>query len=1634
MKNIAFIDTEISINSKSIQDIGAVKSNGSIFHSGNPTGLTEFLADTEYLCGHNIIHHDMKYLQPIIGSRKTHKLIDTLYLSPLLFPKKPYHHLLKDDKIQTDELNNPVNDSQKAQILLVDELQAFGSLPTELQNIFYALLCEYEEFKDFFSYMDFSPKIQGRGFLNLLRRNGSPYSENDILHLIKTFFKGRICEHAPIPDMLRRNPVELAYALALINTDDNLSILPRWIVKNYPMTYDLIGLLKNHPCEENCDYCRQQLDIHKALKKYFGYDQYRTFNGEALQEKAVQAAVNGKSLVAIFPTGGGKSLTFQIPAMIAGATVNGLTVVISPLQSLMKDQVDNLCKAGFSGAVTVNGLLSPIERSDAYRRIQDGSASLLYISPEMLRSRTIESMLQARNVVRFVIDEAHCFSAWGQDFRIDYLYIGDFIQRLQKNKANGESIAVSCFTATAKQKVVSDIRDYFKDKLNLELEIFASNANRENLTYTILYKRNEEEKYNALRLLIEEKNCPTIVYASRTKRTIELAAKLTRDGLPAKPFNGKMDSKEKIENQESFINNDVRIIVATSAFGMGVDKKDIGMVIHYDISDSLESYIQEAGRAGRDTSMKAECFVLYNENDLDRHFVLLNQTKLSMNEIQQVWTAIKRMTGPRNRICCSALEIARMAGWDSTTSELETRVRTAIGALENAGYIQRGQNVPHVYATGILAKNMDEAVEKISTSQHLLCDQDKLDAKRIIKSLISSRSIARAGNEDAESRVDYLADILGLKKERVITLIGAMRQDGLLADSMDMSAYILGDDTHKKSQTQLERFSRLENFLLDRITEDEIYDLNLKELNESAEREKVTGVSVKNIRTILHFLTTKHYITKQENKGANCVRVALQMSIKDIRSKFERRHMICQFILEDLYGKAAELASNEENKNKKEIQIPFSVVQLQEKCNSTILEGKAEIEDIEDALLYLNKIEAVRLEGGFLILYNAMQIQRLEMNNLIRYKVEDYTSLHNFYIQKIQQVHIVGEFANMMVRDYEAALQFVNDYFQMDYKKFIHKYFKGDRAEKISRNMTNQRYEQLFGSLSEQQKQIIEDDESKHIVVVAGPGSGKTRVLVHKLASMLTLEDIKHEQLLMVTFSRAAATEFKTRLKELIGNAAAFVEIKTFHSYCFDLIGKIGTLEESTDVVKEAVEKIRNGEVEPERIYKCVLVIDEAQDMDANDFELIKALMEVNDGMRIIAVGDDDQNIYEFRGSSSRFMRQLITQYEARMYELVENFRSSSAIVNFSNIFVRNIHNRLKNNEIRAHFNEHGEVSLFRHKSPNMEHPITDNLIHNGTEGSSCIMTSTNDEALRILGLLTRKNIHAKLIQSNDGMNIYNLIEVRYFLKKLPDPKTTPVIRDKEWEKAKEQLTDKYSKSSCLDNVINMLETFEHFNEKKYWTDLEIFIKESQFEDFYPEQKGSVYVSTIHKTKGREFDNVYIMLNNTDTTKEENLRALYVGFTRARKRLSVHYYGIPLLESIQTATAKNIQVNRAYPEPDEIALQMTMKDVHLDYFIDKKKDIFKLHSGSQLGITSDGLTAVIDNRSIELVRFSKLFCTRLEELRKNGYTPSRAEVRYIVAWKKEDAEEETAVILPNIYLKRLLGADVTWTQTTETKF
>ncbi len=1591
MDNIVFIDLEIDANSKKINDFGAVKGNNTL-HTHDLSEFMNFISNCYYICGHNIISHDLKYLSEQLQGKEFYA-IDTLVLSPLLFPEKPYHALVKDDKLQVEELNNPLNDSIKAKELFYDELNAFYDLNNVQQRIYRSLLEGTEQFKGFFKY------VNCQSSFNL---------EKDI----KREFQNTICINANIDLLIKKCPIELAYALALIHIDDKYSITPPWVYINYPLIENVMKILRNTPCNE-CLYCKENLNIKKKLKQIFGYGDFRKYNDEPLQEMATQAAVDGKSLLAIFPTGGGKSLTFQLPALMAGENSKALTVVISPLQSLMKDQVDNLSKKGIVDAVTINGLLTPVERAEAIERVSSGLATILYISPESLRSKTIEKLLISRNIARFVIDEAHCFSAWGQDFRVDYMYIGDFIKQLQEKKHINHNIPVSCFTATAKQKVISDICEYFKEKLGIELELFATTATRKNLQYVVLYKETDDEKYEALRRLLEYKDCPTIVYVSKTKKSEELAKKLTKDGFPAKAYNGKMEISEKIKNQEAFINNDVKVIVATSAFGMGVDKQDVKLVVHYEISDSLENYVQESGRAGRDQSISAECYVLFNNNDLDKHFILLNQTKLSVSEIQQVWKAIKDFTKFNENICKSALEIARQAGWDDSVSDIETRVRTALAALENAGYIERGKNIPRVYASSILVDNMQQASEIIEKSNKIV-DEQKLQSKRIIKLLISTRSIANAENDDAESRVDYIADKLGIDKKDVIACINLMREEKILADSMDLSIRVKKIDSKNKADVIFNQFIQIERFLISQI-ENGVKSINYKEINDKAVKEGLEFCNPQKLKTVFYFWTIRGFLQKQINISENRDLIFL-ISFDDLKKDLDRRVDLAKFIIRYLFKKAESTYSKTEDKV-----INFSILELQNAYSKNISlfsTGNVSSEELQNTLLYLSKINVLSLEGGFLVIYNSMEIHRLINDNKIQYKHEDYKKLDEFYKQRIQQIHIVGEYAKMMVESYSDALQFVNDYFQMNYKQFLSKYFKGNRLGEINRNITPQKYKELFGELSKVQSEIINDDTSQYIVVAAGPGSGKTRVLVHKLASLMMMEDVKHEQLLMLTFSRAAAVEFKSRLIKLIGNAANFIEIKTFHSYCFDLLGQIGNIEDSANIVRKAADMIESGEVEMGKITKTVLVIDEAQDMDENEYLLVQALIKRNEEMRVIAVGDDDQNIFEFRGSNSEYFNSLITTYKAKKYELIDNYRSSKNIIRLSNEFVKKINNRMKNSFINAVSKEDGYVKIVKHYGENFEIALIEDFVSNKNIGTTCILTGTNDDSVKVLGLLNNRGIKAKLIQSIDGFNLSKLAEMKYFLFLIEKNSKTPVIDNELWNYAVSRLKIRYEHSECLQNCIEILDNFFKINKTKYKTDLEEFIFETNYYDYVNYGQNTVFVSTIHKSKGREFDNVYILLNNYIFNDDESRRAVYVGMTRAKKDLCIHYNGNEF-DEYQKIANEFVYDKTQYEEPQEIIMQLSYKDVFLDYFKNKKNIIKNLTSGQSLIVTEDTLSIKVDGEERKIVKFSQSCIGFINNLREKGYTPIEAEIRFIVAWKGENDTDETMVILPNLKLKKI---------------
>ncbi len=1584
---LIFFDLEIDVKNNRINSIGVVSESDRRLRTDQESKFRVFVRKNrgKFFVGHNIIKHDINYfkttkVQALFTDKNT---IDTLLLSTLLYSERPYHGLIKDDKLRSDSLNNPINDSVNTRILFFDLVDKFNSLNETLKSIYFLLLKDVVGFKGFFNYLKYK-------------------SSGNIFALIKDYYKDRICENVDFNLFYHNHKIELAYTLSLIDTKQVESLFPPWVLKNFSKVEDILKTLKDTPCDK-CNYCDNNLNSIKALKTHFGYSSFREFDGKSLQKDAVERALKKQSLIVVFPTGGGKSLTFQLPAIMNRYTTRGLTVVISPLQSLMKDQVDSLEDKNINISVAISGMLDPIQRKKSIDRVLDGSANILYIAPESLRSKTIERLLLSRQIVRFVIDEAHCFSTWGHDFRVDYLYIADFIKKIQDIKGLDYKIPVSCFTATAKVDVINDIKNYFKTNLDLDLVELTTSSTRENLSYSIIEVNQDDEKYERLRSLLLEKDTPTIIYCSRVKMVEELTKKLWRNNFKANLFHGRLNKEEKIKQQEEFMNGSVNIMVATSAFGMGIDKNNIERVIHYDISDSLENYVQQAGRAGRDQKIKAKCYIFYHEDDLNKHFELLNSTKLNSSEINQMWRGIKSLTKNTDEISKSALELATTAGWDEDKYNIETKVNTAIASLEHVGYIKRKNNSPKVFADSLLIESVIQAKEKMVKS-NIFTEEEMQLATRIIVSLIGSKHRIKAEYEISETRVDFLADMLGVEKSEVINVVNKFREIRILSKDKDLFANIMHGTTTIVPNRYLAQFRAISNFIVNALSLEEFSHFNLKKLKSDLLDVEI-NTDIKIIKKTLNYLELSKTIAI-EKLSIDDIKLKL-INPLDLTKKILKRQITLGYdIVEHLYKKAK--ISEDVRRNNV---LSFSLVALKDDLNMSIgFVGKSyELKEVEDALYFLTKIDALKIEGNFLVIYNPLNIEKIEKNPHKQYTIEDYKKLNSFYEMKKEQIHIIGEYANKMISDKDEANILVQDYFTLDYEDFIDKYFPGKRKTELKHSMTKKRYEELFGKLSKEQKLIIEDKINKRIGVFAGPGSGKTMLLVHKLASILHTEDTKTEELLMLTFSRSAALEFKSRLYDLIGTTAHHVKITTFHSFAFDVIETIGDEKRFDDVITEATEAIINITADTFKITKSVLVIDEAQDMTEAEFELVNALIDFNPGIRVIAVGDEDQNIFEWRGSSSKYLIQIAS--EGKRYELTKNFRSMNNLVLFANLIANRIENRQKRTEIKSAYKEHGNIETYRYNTSNLIVPLVEKVINDKKPGSTCIITRTNEDAVLITGLLNQKGVKTSLIQEKVDFRLFNMKEFRFFYDTIAE-NTEYVVTKNTLEQAFSLFEQEFSQSKNYLFVTQVIKKLlEKYNEI-YLSDLNELFFETFYSDVYDES--NLVVSTFHKAKGKEFDNVYILYDSAKITSDCDRRMFYVGVTRAKDFLSIHSK-----MNYKTISLKNFNYNEnkeEFAEPEYIELLFGHKDLFLEIVKENQKNINKLTTGDKLYLLKDNF---ITEEKTKVGRLSKYAKEKVDELINKNYAVDYVELNSLVYWyDKKGDEKDYLLAFPKISFKK----------------
>jgi len=402
-------------------------------------------------------------------------------------------------------------------------------------------------------------------------------------------------------------------------------------------------------------------DAVASLRQHFGFEDFREG-----QREVIGSILEGKDAVVVMPTGSGKSLCYQLPALI----LDGVTLVVSPLIALMKDQVDALRARGLP-ATFINSSIPESEqlaRIDALRRRE---LKLVYIAPERFRSSRFNSTLQQIPISLFAVDEAHCISTWGHDFRPDYLRLRSVIRSLG-------TVQTLALTATATPYVRSDIIQ----QLGLNKpQTFVSGFDRPNLSIEVVHTEREREKIARIRSLARELRGSGIIYASTRKAVEQVGSKLKALDLKVTEYHAGMTDAQRVRAQDEFMNGRTQMIVATNAFGMGIDKPDIRFVVHYQMPGSIEAYYQEIGRAGRD-GLPSTCVLLFNYADKNTHDFFIEGSYPDISVVKQVYDALAETE--LRRIELSTTEIARRTG-----ERNEMAVQSALYVLERAGHIQR---------------------------------------------------------------------------------------------------------------------------------------------------------------------------------------------------------------------------------------------------------------------------------------------------------------------------------------------------------------------------------------------------------------------------------------------------------------------------------------------------------------------------------------------------------------------------------------------------------------------------------------------------------------------------------------------------------------------------------------------------------------------------------------------------------------------------------------------------------------------------------------------------------------------------------------------------------------------------------
>lgn len=1577
------LDLEVS-HAGNVLKVGAVLGDATFARSGLGVTsntweeLARFSGAASCVLGHNLVRHDLAVLRAHLPQHPLLKLpvIDTLVLSPLAFPENPYHRLVKNYKLVRESVNDPVEDARQAAALFADEFRSFDGLrqtEPELFELLHFLLATPDGENDLLA-----PGLEK--LFGALR--GVRPTPDRALAICRQMFARFACASVPVDESLVQTTAQrhaLAYTLTWLRVAGSNSVLPPWVRIEHPLTGQLIRRLREESCASpDCTYCRRVHNAHEQLQSFFDLPDFRpvpaSASGGSLQRDIVESGMRDESLLAILPTGGGKSLCFQLPALIRNYRRGALTIVISPLQALMKDQVDGLVRrTGTLFAAALYGLLTPPERGDVLRRIVMGDVALLYVSPEQLRNKSFRDAIAQREIGCWVFDEAHCLSKWGHDFRPDYLYAGRFIREFSV-KHGGTIPPIACFTATAKQDVKEEILKFFQDETGRGLRLFEGGVERNNLRFEVQMITGHT-KLERVHDLLADRLEPgragvAIVFRATREATVGTAEFLQAKGWRAAHFHAGLIPPEKKRIQDEFLGGDLQVICATNAFGMGIDKEDVRLVIHADTPGSLENYLQEAGRAGRDGQL-AECVLLYDEADCEQQFRMGALSELSRRDIAQILRGLRKaVRGEKEEIVITTGEILRDEDVETSIAleerSADTKVRTAISWLERAGFIHRDENVTQMFQARLLVRTLVEAEAKM-TALNLSAHEQALW-------LAILRELMNAGPTESLTvdRLALLPELISYSQRgpsganpeyisaKVLKTLGSMAQAGLLKRDTLLNAFV----RHKvpdHSRLRLERVVRLDRKLGDLLATEAPdpegwMPLNVRLLNQrlcdelagaepAADAARVPPCSTEFVRALLKSLSEDgrgfagmHGSIDLRHLARDSFRVRVRRSWTAITELAEKRRRVAAMVLKVLLGKIAD-----DTPPRADLLVEFSFEELHDAIDRDLV-LRAEVKDIdaavERALMYLHEQRVIILQQGLAVFRSAMRIRLSPEAKGEKYKTSHYQPLDHHYRERVLQVHVMSEYARLGLEAIREALGLVLAYFSMGKDEFIRRYLS-TKPDLLQHATTAQSFQRIVTDLGNPaQIKIVTAPVGRNLLILAGPGSGKTRTVVHRCAYLLRVERVHPRSVLVCCFNHHAAIELRRRLTDLVGADARGVTVLTYHALAMRLLGysfgkqvQANGKEINFDALIIDAVKLLRGETVPaglesdevrERLLAGFqhILVDEYQDIDAPQYELISAIAgrtldDADQKLSILAVGDDDQNIYTFRGANVEFIRRFQHDHDAEVHYLVETYRSTRCIIEASNQLIVANRDRMKT----AH-----PIRIDRHREM---------LLAGGVLGQRDAVTRGKVQVIRVpdgatqaqeviaeicrlralgvadwsrIAVLSRKRPELAQVRAlaeqqrmpvrwwaarNAMPPLHQVRKIRRFLEHL-EKQRSALVRAADLIVQAGEMFARQAGNPWVAFLTRALEAWliESDNAELPRQDALEFLYETCAESRREFSYGDgVTLSTVHAAKGTEHDHVLLIgnwpLNGDPAKTEEERRVYYVGMTRARQSLTV---------------------------------------------------------------------------------------------------------------------------------------------------